>query len=201
MTDQISMTAEQLCIQHEIPLPARKDWRIGLVGFGIIAPSHVDAAKKAGWNIGAVADPVDEARDRAAKELEGVRLYSDYNELIADGDVEVITLLTQPTFRAPVVAAAAEAGKPLMTEKPLGLDLAECERMVALMEEAGAPFAVSQNYRWGGANFIATQIVEKGLIGTPFHASIEIYGRQDADLADHPFYSKCTDFLTLQWNG
>ena len=201
MNEQNSVTAQQLGIQHEIPLPKRRDWRIGMVGFGLIASYHADSYKKAGWNIVAIADPDPEARDRAVKAVEGVRLHSTYEDLIADDDVEVISLLTQPTLREPVVAAAAKAGKPLMTEKPLGTDLVDCERMVEHMDKAGVPFAVSQNYRWGGANFIASQIIEKGLIGTPFFGSIEIYGRQDVDLKDHPFYSKCTNFLTLQWNN
>jgi predicted dehydrogenase len=200
VTQLDTITAQQLGTPHATPLPKRSDWRIGLIGFGGIARSHVRAYRRAGWPIVAVADPDPAARQRAREQLGDVRLYTDYPELIADDEVEVLTLLTHPTIREPVIALAAKAGKPVLTEKPLGRDLAECERMVTLAEEAGIAFAVSQNYRWSGANFIAQHIVEGGLIGTPFHASIEIYGRQDVDLAKHPFYAVCDDFLTVQWN-
>lgn len=200
MTQLETVTPQQLDIPDAIPLPKRRDWRIGLIGFGGIAQAHVRAYRRAGWPIVAVADPDPEARRRAREQLGTVRLYTGYPELIADDEVEVLTLLTHPTIREPVIGLAASAGKPVLTEKPLGRDLAECERMVALAEAAGIPFAVSQNYRWSGANFIAQHIVAQGLIGTPFHASIEIYGRQDVDLAGHPFYAVCDDFLTVQWN-
>jgi predicted dehydrogenase len=200
VTQLETITPQQLGIPHTIPLPRRSDWRIGLIGFGGIAQAHVRAYRRAGWPIVAVADPDPDARQRAREQLGDVRLYDDYPELIADGEVEVLTLLTHPTIREPAIALAARAGKPVLTEKPLARDLAECERMVALAEAAGIPFAVSQNYRWSGANFFARYIVERGLIGTPFHASIEIYGRQDVDLAEHPFYAVCDDFLTVQWN-
>ena len=116
-------------------------------------------------------------------------------------NVEVISLLTHPTLREPVVKAAAAAGKPILTEKPLANNMEECERMVAIAADAKIPFAVSQNYRWAGTNFLAHHIVKKGLIGQPFYASIEIQGRQDVELDGHPFYSKCESFLTIQWNN
>jgi len=135
------------------------------------------------------------------QELTGVeRLYEDYRELLADEIVDVVVLLTQPTIREEVIAAAVNAGKPILTEKPLARNLEECERIAALTEGADVPVAVSQNYRWAGVNFHVKHIVEKGLIGTPYFAAIEIHGTQDVDVADHPFYPKCQDFLTVQWN-
>jgi predicted dehydrogenase len=194
------MTASELGIPEAIPLPERRDWGIGLVGFGGIAGAHVPACTAAGFRIVAVADPAPAARERAAKAIDGVRLYEDYQQLVDDDEVEVVSLLTQPTLREPVIAAAARAGKPIQTEKPLGTDLDTCRRMVATAEKAGIRFAVSQNYRWAGANFFARHIIAKGLIGTPFYASIEILGSQDEDLKEHPFYARCEDFLTVQWN-
>ncbi len=195
-----SVTPRDLGIPETFPLPMRTDWRIGLVGFGRIAAAHVPAYRSAGWKIVAAADPDDGARARAQEAGVG-RVYTGYEELIADADVEVISLLTHPTIREPVVRAAARAGKPILTEKPLARDIEECERLAAIADEAGIPFAVSQNYRWAGTNFFAHHIVRKGLIGTPFFGRIEIQGTQDVELADHPFYSRCDDFLTVQWNN
>lgn len=195
------ITPRELGIPDEIPRPKRDDWRIGIVGYGGIAGAHAPAYREAGWQIVAVADPDPKARQSAADTIPGVCLYENYEDLVADANVEVVSLLTQPTLRAPVVEAAFRAGKPLLTEKPFATSIEECERMAALSEEYGLPLAVSQNFRWYGANFLARGIVEKGLIGTPFYAAIEIQGRQDVDLAAHPFYSQCEDFLTVQWNN
>ena len=195
------ITPEELGIPASIPVPKRTDWRIGLVGFGSIAAAHARAYASAGWRIVAVADPDPTARERARETTPAERFYEDYHELVSDADVEVISLLTQPTLREPVVAAAAAAGKPILTEKPLSRDLGECERMIERAERAGIPFAVSQNYRWQKPYFLMHHIIRKGLIGQPFFASIEYYGSQDVTVADRPFYATCDDFLTIQWNN
>jgi predicted dehydrogenase len=197
-----TITPRKLGLPETQPLPKRTDWRIGMVGFGGIARhAHAPAYRAAGWNIVAAADPDPEARRVAEEELGVPRVYADFGELIADDDVEVVDLLTHPTVREEVVTAAAAAGKPLITEKPFGPSVAACERMVETAARAGIPLAVHQNYRWMPANFLTFHIVQKGLIGAPFFVSIEILGTQDVHLANHPFYSTCTDFLTLQWNN
>ncbi len=195
------ITPQELNLPCEIPMPRRKDWRIGMIGFGGIAMTHAPAYKSAGWNIVAVADPSEEARKKASEATGAQKLYSDYRQLIADPEVEVISLLTQPALREEVVAVAAEYGKPIQTEKPFGSSLAACERMAALAQKAGIKLAVSQNYRWMNNNFYAYHLIQKGLIGAPYFASIEIHGGQDVGLKGHPFYSTCKDFLTLQWNN
>jgi predicted dehydrogenase len=195
-----TLTPAELGIPESIPLPKKNDWRIGFVGFGGFANAHRRAYQSVGWPIVAVADPSSAARERA-RELTGAeRLYQDYRQLLADETVDVVVLLTQPTIREEIIAAAVRANKPILTEKPLARNLAECERIANLTEKADVPVAVSQNYRWAGVNFHVRNIIEQGLIGRPYLAAIEIHGTQDIDVADHPFYSKCEDFLTVQWN-
>ena len=194
-----TVTAEHLGIPTAIPLPKRKDWRLGFVGFGRFAGRHVNAYSLMNWRVTAAAAPSAASRERAKKAGIG-RVYADFQDLVSDDEVDVIVILTQPTIREGILNAAAKAGKPVLTEKPLALDMGECQRMVATAEQARIPFAVSENYRWAGANFFAHHLIRKGLIGKPFLASIEIYGTQDVDLRDRPFYIQCTDFLTVQWN-
>ena len=118
-----TITPKELGIPDAIPLPKRTDWRIGMVGFGSIARSHTKAYKAAGWQIAAVADPDPAARERAKEMTGAARLYEDYRDLVADDQVEIVSLLTHPTLREPVVELAAEVGKPIQTEKPLGSTL------------------------------------------------------------------------------
>jgi len=199
--ETIPTTPAVLGLPETIPLPKRTDWRIGMVGFGGIARgAHLPAYKSAGWQVTAVADPDPAARKKA--EESGIpRVYDDYHDLIADESVEVIDLCTHPTIREEVVQAAADAGKHLITEKPLAGIMDECLRMVDIAESAGIKLAVHQNYRWMKMNFLAHHIIARGLIGEPFFAEVEILGTQDVDLAGHPFYSKCEDFLTIQWDN
>ncbi|MFW6161501.1 MAG: Gfo/Idh/MocA family protein [Planctomycetota bacterium] len=192
----------ELGLPDAVPLPERDDWRIGMVGFGRIARgAHAPAYRSVGWPIVAVADPDPQARQNAKEQFGVERLYEDHRDLVADEAVEVVDLLTQPTVREEVVAAAAGTGKPLITEKPLAESLEACLAMVEAAERGAIPLAVHQNYRWRCMAFLAHHIVRHGLIGTPYFASIEIYGRQDVALADHPFYATCDNFLTIQWDN
>ncbi len=200
MSERQLMTPAELGLPTRGRMPKRGDWRIGLIGFGSIARNaHAPAYRRAGWTIAAAADP-DPAAQQAAREFGISNVYSDYRELIADERVEVVDLLTHPDLRVEVVQACAEAGKPLITEKPLAGNAQEARQMVEIAERAGLRLAVHQNYRWMSANFLVHHIVRRGFIGAPFFAGIEIIGRQDVELAGHPFYATCGDFLTVQWN-
>ncbi len=191
----------ELNLPANLPLPERKDWRIGVIGLGGISRAHLPAYRAAAWNVVAASD-LDPARRRSAGDDFGIpALYEDYRRVIDDPRVEVISLLTQPNVREEIVADCAAAGKPLLTEKPLALDLAACERMIHAADAAGIPFAVNQNYRWLPAPFAARGLIAAGWIGRPYFTSIELHGTQDRDLAEHPFYSRCRDFITLQWNS
>lgn len=197
-----AITPGELGVNPAFPMPKRGDWRIGIVGFGGIARgAHAPAYKKAGWTIAAVADPDEKARATAREQFGVERVYADHRDLVSDESVEVIDLLTQPSVREEVVAAAAEAGKPIITEKPLTQDPEEGTRMVEMAENAGILFAVHQNYRWMPMNWLARQIVARGLIGEPCFAGIQLFGSQDRDLKGHHFYSVCDNFLTIQWNN
>lgn len=199
--EYIQITPKELGIPGSIPLPERQDWRIGIVGFGGIARgAHAPSYRDVGWNIVAVADP-DQNAQKAAQDFGIKHIYTDFRELIADDEVEVIDLLTQPTLREEVVSAAADVGKPIITEKPFGTTIEECTRMVEVADKAGIKLAVHQNYRWMKMNYLVYHIIRLGLIGEPFFASIEIFGQQDVGLADHSFYSQCRDFLTVQWDN
>jgi predicted dehydrogenase len=196
------ITPKDLGISPEMPVPKKKDWRIGVIGFGGIARGcHAVAYRDAGWTIAAVADPDPAARANASKQFGVTKLYEDYHDLIADDSVEIVDLLTHPDIREEVVLAACEAKKHIITEKPFAMNEDECKRMIDAAEKAGIQLAVHQNYRWIGPNWFAKKLIDAGIVGEPFMASIEIFGRQDEEIADHPFFSTCEDFLTIQWDN
>jgi predicted dehydrogenase len=117
----ILTTPAELGIPEAIPMPKRADWRIGIVGFGGIARgAHLSAYRSAGWPVVAVADPDPAAREKA-REAGITSIYEDYRDLVRDESVEVVDMCTQPTIRTEIVQAAANAGKHVITEKPLAV--------------------------------------------------------------------------------
>ena len=84
----------------------------------------------------------------AATEMFGPRkLTHDFRKAIEDPEVDAIILATTETFRVPVVEAAARAGKPVFTEKPLADTLAAALEIQRLVETSGIPFCVGHNRR------------------------------------------------------
>ena len=67
------------------------------------------------------------------------------------------------------VLAAAAAGKMIICEKPLAMNVAEAEEMVAAVEKAGVANMVSFNYRRVPAVALFKQIIDEGRVGRPFH--------------------------------
>ena len=195
----ISLRPEDLHLPSVMPLPTRKDWAIGMVGFGEFARrAHAPDYRKAGWKLAAVAVRNTTAQ-KAATELGVEHVYSDYHDLVNDETVEVVDVLTQPSLRREVVAAAAAAGKHIIVEKPFGMSADECRRMVEVADQYGVHLAIHQNYRWQKGCFLAHHIVRAGLVGTPFLMSIEKLGQQD-DTRKDSVYATFDDYLTLHWN-
>lgn len=93
------------------------------------------------------------ARDYATRH--GVpRWYDDANALIADPEVDAIYVATPPSTHAEYAIAAARAGKPAYVEKPMAMNGAECDAMIAAFERAGVPLYVAY-YRRALPRFLA----------------------------------------------
>lgn len=103
--------------------------------------------------------------------------YSDANQLIEDPEVDAVYIATPPAYHKPYTLAAARAGKPVYVEKPMALDFAECEAMIAACKQAGVPLFVAY-YRRGLPHFLhIKQLLESGAIGEIRYVSTTHYGR------------------------
>ena len=96
-------------------------------------------------------------------------IETDWRKLIARDDIDLIDVCVPNDMHHDVVIAAAEAGKMIVCEKPLAMNVAEAEEMVAAVEKAGVANMVSFNYRRVPAISLAKQIIDEGRIGRPFH--------------------------------
>jgi myo-inositol 2-dehydrogenase / D-chiro-inositol 1-dehydrogenase len=142
--------------------------QIGLVGAGRIGSSHAELIRRRvpGARLVAVADPRRDAADALAARL-GVRAAVDPGRLLADPDVEAVVIAASTPAHAELVVAAAEAGKAVFCEKPMGLSLDEVDRCIAATERAGVALQVGFNRRFSADFAAARRLVESGGIGTP----------------------------------
>jgi len=141
---------------------------LGLIGCGGITESHLRAYQEAAYAVGALCDIVPEKARARCKEFElAAEVFDDYRELLKRDDIEVVDIATHPEERAPIIAAALEAGKHVLSQKPFVVDLDEGERLAALAREQGLQLAVNQNGRWAPHFSYMRQAVAAGLIGQP----------------------------------
>ena len=96
-----------------------------------------------------VARRTPELARRQAAEL-GCRAYTDYRELIAAPDVDVVVVVVPPTMNAEIVEAAAAQRRPVLLEKPAAPSLADGQRMLRAVRAAGIPLMVAQTLRYNG---------------------------------------------------
>ncbi len=88
----------------------------------------------------------------------GTAVCDDWRAAVADPEVEAVCLATTEKLRYPVIALAAEYGKPVYVEKPLGITLEEILKIQHVVHESGIPFCVGHNRRSSPAMIAARRI-------------------------------------------
>lgn len=95
------------------------------------------------------------------------RWYSDADALIGDPEIDAVYIATPPSSHQEYAVKAAEAGKAVYVEKPMGRTAAECEAMIAAADRAGVPLYVAY-YRRAMPRFgLVRELIHGGEIGPP----------------------------------
>ncbi|RUL81709.1 Gfo/Idh/MocA family protein [Tautonia sociabilis] len=158
-------------------MPATKDLRIGIIGYGFMGRTHSNAYKQVPQFFDPPLRPVlkavcgrDEANAKAFAERWGYEsIETDWRKLVARDDIDAIDICTPNNTHAEIAIAAAEAGKMVLCEKPLAMDLKQGQQMVDAIEKAGVPNTVWYNYRRVPAVTLAKQLIDEGRLGKIFH--------------------------------
>lgn len=141
-------------------------YKIGIIGCGKIAqvrhiPEYADNknAELAGYyDIN-----VNRAKELAA--AHGGRAYESYQDMLADPDIDAVSVCAANNVHAEITIAALRAGKHVLCEKPMATTLEECEAMVAAAKEAGKILMIGHNQRLAKAHAKAKQLLNEGMIG------------------------------------
>ncbi len=156
----------------------KKPLRIAMFGYGFMGKAHSNAYQKVGRFFPDLAyQPQLQvlcARDRDkandfANNWGYQHVETDWRKVIERDDVDVIDICSPNHTHLEIAIEAARNGKWVLCEKPLAMDVAEAERMVAAVEDAGVPNMVWFNYRRVPAIALAHQLVQEKRIGRPFH--------------------------------
>jgi predicted dehydrogenase len=132
--------------------------RIGIIGLGFMGYTHFEAARRlTGARVVSIATRNKKklAGDwtsiqgnfgpRGGKvDLSKVRRYSEYQDLLADPNVDLVDVCLPTGMHESVVLESLKAGKPTLVEKPIAIDLKAADRMVAASRKANVPLMVAQ---------------------------------------------------------
>ncbi len=153
----------------------RKGLKTAVIGAGMISLYHLRAWQKAGVPVVAICD-IDGKRAAARAAEFGIeRVYTDPEQLFADGDFDLVDIATSVDSHGPLTLRAADAGVHVMLQKPMTSTVAEAE---ALVRDVGdrVRFMVHENYRYRPHYMTVRRWIDEGRIGVPRHVVIAVRG-------------------------
>jgi predicted dehydrogenase len=156
---------------------AKKQLRVGMIGYGFMGRAHSNAYKQVGQFFPSNHEVVLKAAcARNAGEIKKFAdqwgyesIETDWRKLIERPDIDVIDICTPNNLHKEIALYAAANKKAILCEKPLAMNVPEGREMVAAVEKAGVPNMVWYNYRRIPAVTLAKKLIDEGRLGKIFH--------------------------------
>jgi predicted dehydrogenase len=147
-------------------LPCRYRPKIALVGAGGVTEYHLRAYRELGLEVGVICDVnLERACARRDQFYPAAEVCDDFNAVVRRDDIEVIDAALHPENRLSFLQNALDAGKHVLSQKPLAVDLDAAARLADLAEARGVRLAVNQNGRWAPHFAYALAAARAGLLG------------------------------------
>lgn len=151
----------------------KRSLKVAMIGYNFMGKAHSNAWRQAPRFFDL---PVDielhticgrnrAALDEAAQRYGWQKVVTDWREAVADPEIDIVDICTPTESHHPIALAAAEQGKAILCEKPLGMSIPQCEEMVAAVRKAGVVNMVCHNYRRIPAIALAKSMIETGVLG------------------------------------
>jgi predicted dehydrogenase len=117
-------------------------------------------------------------REEAKANIEkyGLKNYASPEELYEDKSVELVLIATPNDVHKPYAISLMESGKNVISEKPVTLNSAELEEIIAVSERTGKLFTVHQNRRWDSDYLTVKKILSDGLLHNPYTIESRVQG-------------------------
>lgn len=171
-------TELNLSLDYLPRMPKRMDFRIGCIGAGfIMRDCHLVAYRQAGFNpVALAARDIEKART-VAEQHWIPRWHNQVADLLADKEIEVLDVAVPPDVQPDVIRQAvkhADHIKGILAQKPLAMTVPEARELVKLCADAGIRLAVNQNMRYDQSVRALKDILQRGWLGAPVLATIEM---------------------------
>lgn len=151
---------------------------VGMLGYAFMGKAHANALKKLPYMIypppavpklAAIAGRSEVKVREAAKRYGFAKAYTDWRAMLDDPEVQVFDNAGPNDLHAEPNIAAAQAGKHVISEKPLGRNAEECKRMWEAVKKAKVKHQVAFNYRFVPAVRLIRNLIDAGKLGRIYH--------------------------------
>ncbi len=150
--------------------------RFGLIGCGAWGSHHARAIAKApGVQLAAIAERAESNRANAQKDHPGAVLYTDYREMLERERLDAVDIVLPPHLHYDATQAALEAGCHVLLEKPMCLQLDQCDDLNTLARRKGRQLAIGHEFRLSSLWGRIKEMVDAGAIGEPRYCLIELW--------------------------
>ena len=154
-----------------------KTLRVGMIGYRFMGKAHSNAWRQAPHFFPMKADVELHTicgRDpggvkAAAKQLGWSHTSTDWRAVVRSREIDIIDINTPNDSHAEIAIAAARQGKAILCEKPLAMNVRQCEKMLAAVKKAGVVHMVCHNYRRIPAIAQAKKMIDRGALGILYH--------------------------------
>lgn len=139
--------------------------RLGILGCGPISQiAHFDAVRKArNAELHAICDVADDLRERMATIHSPRAVYRRYEDMLADPQIEAVVIGVADQYHVPLAVQAVAAGKHVLVEKPLGVNIEECEELRSRLKETRLVLQVGHNRRFDPGIAFAGKFIREEL--------------------------------------
>jgi UDP-N-acetyl-2-amino-2-deoxyglucuronate dehydrogenase len=178
MSTSVGSESAVLVAGGSIAAQRPKGGQIGfaVIGAGLVGPRHAEFANASEGAALRVVCDLREDRGRSLAEKFGAEWVPDFREVVKREDVQVVNVCLPTALHLDVVTAAAEAGKHVMVEKPLELNVARARQLIDVCRRNGVKLAAIFNRRFVYATKRTQVVVQGGELGKLLVADMRFKG-------------------------
>ena len=152
--------------------------QVGVIGAGSISEMHVSSyANNPNVRLVAIADLNEERAKDKAEKFGAERVYTDYHELLADPEIEAVSICTWNNLHAEMAIAALDAGKHVLVEKPLARTVEEALKIQEAVQRSGKTLQVGFVRRHASNTKLIKQFIDNGDLGEIYYGKASILRR------------------------
>lgn len=139
--------------------------KVGIIGAGGMVGYHIQGYHNAGAEVVALADVSLPAAQKVANAHHIPQVYDDVAKMLADPEIDAVSIIVPNKFHAPLAIQSLKAGKHVFCEKPPALKASQVEEMIAVADEAGKQLMFNFNNRARPESVAMMKYVESGVTG------------------------------------